>query len=571
MADASPPLAPQTSRDVVLRRMSTLLTERSSFDSHYRDLCDYFMPRRGRFGSTNGDRNRGQKKHQRVVTGMAVRASNTLASGFNSGLTSQARPWFRLTVADPQLADYTPVRRWLDDVAQRMRDVLSRSNFYTTLQPMYRELGVVATAPLGMLEDERDIVRFYNFTVGSYVLGQDDRLVVNTFGRPFELTVGQMVDRYGKDRVSTAVKNLYTSNKLDAKVPLQQLIQPNHEHLPGWKDMRGMPFRSVVIEAACDREWQQPLEDKGFHEFPILAGRWETMEETPYGTSCPGMDALGDNRQLQFTTTKAAELLDKGNTPPLQAPPGLQGKTVSLFPGAITYRPPTQGGDATVTPIYEPDPNWYRFTRESIKDIKQDIQEAFYVDLFRMLDQLQGVQPRNQLELTERREEKLLQLGPVLEQINGDTFDPLIDRLFNMMWRRGQIPPPPAELEGMALKVEYISIMAQAQRAVASGGIERFAMFVANLGKSFGPGALDKANTDQMVDDYAEAIGVHSRLVHSDEEVAEKREAVAQQQQMAQMAALAPAAKQGMDALAKAAGTVPAEGNVLSALAGAAG
>ena len=552
-------------RDRVLRRMAALKNDRSSFDAHWRDLGQYMLPRRGRwFESDRGQQ--GRKKHQKVINPRALRASGILASGMMSGLTSPARPWFRLTVADPELADFWRVRNWLDAVAQLMRDILARSNFYNTLPLMYRELGVFATAPVAMLEDARDVVRFYNFTVGSYYLGQDDRLMVDTFARDWTWTVSQVVGRYGLENCSKRVRDAYSTGKVDQPVRCVQLIDPNRSRVPDKADRTGMPFRSVVIEEGAEKG-EKALEDKGFNEFPILASRWETMDDTAYGTACPGMDALGDVRSLQFHEVKSAEILDKVNTPPLQAPGALQRQAVSLLPGQVTYRPPTQGQDAKVEPIYTPEPRALDYTEKKIQRIESAIDSAFFADLFLMLSNMAGVQPRNQLELMERKEEKMLVLGPVLEQLNTDTFDPAIDRLFNIMLRRNMLPPIPPELSGWPLKVEYTSVLAQAQKAIATGNMERFAAFVGQLA-TVDAQVVDKLNGDQMADDYADALGIPARQVNSDEQVAEMREAKAKQQQAAAMAAAAPALKQGVDAIAKAATTVPEDGSLASGMQG---
>lgn len=560
----------ETVRDLVNRRFAALDSERSSFIPHWHDLARFLLPRRGRFFDQK-TQDKGRKKHQAIVNNAGLFASRVLASGMMSGLTSPARPWFRLTVADPLIADRHDVRHWLDDVARRMRDVLSRSNFYTAMAPFYRELGVFGTSPVAMLEDERDVVRFYPFTVGTYYLGQDERLVTNTFGREFTLTAEQMIGRFGMDRVSATVRQAYQSNRLDQTFPVRQLIQPNTEYLPLWQGMRGMPFRSMIVEAAAANPSQPNavLEDKGFHEFPILAGRWEAMDDTAYGATSPGMDSLGDNRQLQFTEVKKDTILDKINDPPLSAPPGLQGKTVGLFPGAITFRPQVQGTNAAVSVIHTPDPRAYQFSSDQVEKIVSRIEAAFYVDLFLMLDRINGVQPRNMMELAERREEKLLMLGPVLEQLNSDVFDQMIDRLFAVMWRRGMIPLPPPVLQGAPLKVEYTSVMAQAQRAIATGNIERFGAFAGQLSAVFGPAVLDRVNADEMLDDYADAMGLPARHLRAEAEVQAIREGRAKQEQAAQMAAMAPAMKQGMDAMAKAAETVPKDGSIAQAMAGA--
>ena len=136
-------------------------------------------------------------------------------------------------------------------------------------------------------------------------------------------------------------------------------------------------------------------------------------------------------------------------------------------------------------------------------------------------------------EIDERHEEKLLMLGPVLERLHSELLDPLIDRTFNIMMRNNLMPEPPKELDGIDLKVEYISVMAQAQRAIGTGAIERLAGFVGNLAAAK-PEVLDKLDADQSIDEYAEMLGVPPKIVVSDDQVAKIRaqRAEMQKQQM---------------------------------------
>src|SRR5690606_36540354 len=112
------------------------------------------------------------------------------------------------------------------------------------------------------------------------------------------------------------------------------------------------------------------------------------------------------------------------------------------------------------------------------------IQRAFYEDLFLMIaqsDARRGSQPVTAREIDERHEEKLLALGPVLERTNDELLDPLIDRAYGLMEAAGLIPEPPEELDGVTLKVEYISIMAAAQKLVGVVGQDRFIQTVAPM------------------------------------------------------------------------------------------
>ena len=139
----------------------------------------------------------------------------------------------------------------------------------------------------------------------------------------------------------------------------------------------------------------------------------------------------------------------------------------------------------------------------------------------------------------------MILLGPVLEQLNQDLLDPLIDITFDMMLRQDLIPPPPPELEGIQLKVEYVSVMAQAQKAIALGGIERFmAFFERIVAATQDPSVSDKVDIDEVIDVYGDLNGIAPGIVRSDEDAAAIRQARADAaEKQAQMEATAQAAE----------------------------
>lgn len=144
-------------------------------------------------------------------------------------------------------------------------------------------------------------------------------------------------------------------------------------------------------------------------------------------------------------------------------------------------------------------------------------------------------QPPTAREVDERHEEKLLALGPVLEQLNQDLLDPLIDIAFDLMLRHNLIPEPPQQLQGIVLRVEYVSVMAQAQKLVDIAALERFAQFVQQLVSEAGdPSILDKVDFDELIDQYADRVSAPPHVVRSDKDVALIRRGRAQMQQQKQ-------------------------------------
>jgi hypothetical protein len=520
------------------KRRGALKMERDSFVAHWRDVSDFIMPRRSRFTVT--ERNRGDRRNRKIIDSTATLAIRNLQAGMMSGLTSPARPWFNLTTPDPDLTEFGPVKNWLSEVTRRMRTVFLKSNVYNALPLLYCDEGLFGTAAMAVLEDDEDVIRAYTYPVGSYCIAQNHRHSVDTFMREWAMTVRQLVDRFGIDSVSSTTKNLYNRGEYEVWVNVAHIIFPNPDFDSNALEAKYKRFSSVYWETGSNEG--EVLDNSGFDEFPVMAPRWNLTGEDVYGFS-PGMDALGDVQQLQAMQRRMIQAVDKMVMPPMVAPTSMQNKKASLLPGDITYVDGPQG-QAGFRPVHE-----VRMPLQELQVLIQEtqmrIKKCFYEDLFLML----ANSDRRQItarEIDERHEEKLLMLGPVLERQNEDLLDPLIDRTFAVMARRGLLPSPPKELEGIDLKVEYISIMAQAQKMVATSSIERFLGFVGNVTASY-PQAIDKVDLDQTIDEYADMTGVPPKIVRTDEDVAEIRKARAmaaeEQQRMAQFQQVAQGAK----------------------------
>jgi len=247
------------------------------------------------------------------------------------------------------------------------------------------------------------------------------------------------------------------------------------------------------------------------------------------------MVALGDIKQLQLGEKRSVQALEKMVNPPMVAPNSMKNAKASILPGDITYSPSATDGSG-FRPAHE-----IRFSITELENkqqqIRQRISRSFYEDLFLML----ANSDRRQItarEIEERHEEKLLALGPVLEQLNQDLLDPLIDNTFDILVRQGKIPDPPQEIEGIELKVEYISIMAEAQKLVGLGGIERFTRFASELLPIY-PEVKNKIDHNKLVSIYGEMTSLPPGILRSDEDTAaleaQQMEALKQQQQMEQM------------------------------------
>lgn len=525
MSEAATP-----SRDKMLARWAALKNERSSWMSHWSEISDYLMPRSGRFFTT--DRNRGEKRHNAIYDSTGIDALHVLGAGMMSGATSPARPWFRLTTSDPGLDESAAVKQWLAQVQRLMLMVFSKSNTYRALHSVYEELGGFGTGADIVLPDYNNVIHHYSLTTGEYALATDYRGQVNTIYRELDKTVGELVGEFGRDNVSQTVKNLYDRNKLDAWVTIIHAIEPRTERDTRMRDAKNMAFKSCYFEPGAAAG--QYLRESGFKTFPGVAPRWAVSGGDIYGNS-PGMQALGDIKQLQHEQLRKAQAIDLKTKPPLQMPTALKNAETDFLPGGSTFVDMTSpnGGIRTA---FEVNLDLSHLLAD-IQDVRERVRRAFYADMFLMLSS--GVNTQmTATEVAERHEEKLLMLGPVIERLHNELLDPLIEMTFERMLQAGIVPPPPDELQGMELNIEFVSMLAQAQRAVATNSVDRY---VSNLGAiaSFKPDVLDKFDSDKWADAYADMLGVDPDLVVPGERVAlirqERAKAAQAQQQMEMM------------------------------------
>lgn len=521
-----------TTQDKLYSRWGQLTKERASWLAHWKEISTFLLPRSGRFFVQ--DRDRGDRRYNKIVDSTGTRALRVLAAGMMSGMTSPARPWFRLSIADSDLAKHGPVKQWLNQNTILMRDVFARSNTYRALHSMYEELGAFGTNASILLPNFKNIVHHHPLTTGEFCIATNHLGEVNTLYREFQKPVSELVADFGYANVSNAVKNLYDRGTLDAWVTVIHAIEPRADRDPRMKDAKNKAWRSVYFEIGGDKG--RYLRESGFDSFPALGPRWATSGGDIYG-NCPGMEALGDIKQLQQEQLRKAQGIDYMTKPPLQMPATLKGRDVDSLPGGVTFVPPG-GPDSGIRTQFEVRIDLSHLLAD-IQDVRGRINGAFYADLFLMLAN-QTDSRMTATEVAERHEEKLLMLGPVLERLHNEMLQPMIDITFDRMVTAGVIPPPPPELAGQELNVEFVSMLAQAQQAVGTNSVDRFVMTLGNVAQ-FKPEVLDKLDADQWADSYSDMLGIDPSLIVPSDTVALIRKARAQAQAQAQQAEAAPA------------------------------
>jgi hypothetical protein len=517
-------------------RLAGLKRVRQSWLTHWAQLADYILPRRYQWLAQPNNQSRGSPINGRILDSTGTLAARTLASGMMNGITSPTRPWFRLRIEGTE-EDYE-VLGWLSDCEKRMMTVFAESNFYQAMAIMYFDLVVFGSACIIIYEDYDDVIHCFNPCLGEFSLDLNNKFEIGTVAREFTMTFCQLVEEFGETAVSEDVRLGYKDGgRKNQEKLVGHIIERNVGEGAGVA--KRFPFREVYWEIGSENT--RLLRARGFHDWPCLTPRWDVQSNDPYGRS-PGMDALGDIKQLQQETLRKGQAIDKMVNPPMLLDVQLKNSPMSLLPGGSTYISGLSRDREGARPVYTVMPPIAEMMQD-IREVQQRIKITFHNDLFTGITDLQTV--RTATEIDARREEKLVLLGPVLERIlsSREGLGSAIDRVWGIMWRGRLLPPPPQSLgeQTAHIQVDYISMLAMAQKGIATAAIEKLWGFAGNLA-AVKPAILDKLDADQTIDEYAAALGVPPKIVVGDEAVAQMRQEQAQAAQAQQMAAAVPPA-----------------------------
>lgn len=513
-----------------VRNTSAFLeAQKQDWEKAWQDVTQYVVPHKGTFSGFG----RKARFNSKIIDATASRAIRILAAGMQSGLTSPAQPWFRLRLLEKELMEYAPVRLWLDAVESRIYNELAHAGFYQAAHSMYSELAAFGSADMYLASDETKPFSFSCLTCGEFAWASDRYGKIDTVLRRSKMTVRQLAAQFGEEMLSATARRMLARDPYSS-VEVGHLVCPREgkslvgsdRKVPKLIGNKNMPWASITFEMGTDATGV--LNESGFMEFPHLCGRWDVTGTESYGHS-PAMDVMPDVKMLQEMAKSQLLAVHKVVNPPMRVPAGYK-QRLNLIPGAQNFVNSTQ--QDAVSPLYQINPD-IQAVSHKIDDVRRGIREGFFNDLFLMFTG-EGRSNITATEVLERSQEKMIMLGPVIERHQTEILDPLLARMLGVLQRSGRLPEAPEELEGRALQVEYVSVLAQAQKLAGSNAIRQLTEQVGRMATVV-PSVLDKLDFDQCVDELAATAGVPARVLRSDEEVAERRTAA--QEQAAQMQA----------------------------------
>lgn len=508
-------------------RFRQMMTDRQQWETRWKEIRDFQNPWAGMFSDTPDETDPARRRDLRMIDGTPYLAATTAAAGIMAGLTPPSRQWFRLTLEDAALADYVPMRRWLDDVQDLLTSAMSKSNFYNAVHSVYLELPF-GQAPMSIMPHPTMGVTCKPYTIGTYALDVGADGIVNTFAYKYKMSVLQLVEKFGLENLPQNLQEEYRRDNAGAtKHTVCWLIEPNDDRLPSGVGAKNMAFRSAYwIEGSNEDEM---LFVGGFRKFPIPVARWHVLGLMPYGIG-PGWFAEGDAKMLQVQYGDVSDGVSLSVRPPLKSTEAALAYGINQIPGGVTVVESTK--EAGVDPLYQVQLN-IRDAMSLTAETRQRIDKYYGADLFRMFDMMDKGQMTAR-EVIERSQEKLQILGPVVERMQYEFLSPIVERYFDILSQAGALPPLPPDLpnvEGQEIKLEYTSPLAQAQKMSGLTAIEQGVAFVANIAQ-ISPETVKKVDWLEAADRYLDMLGVPASIIRPDDQV--QQEIVAEQQQAAQ-------------------------------------
>lgn len=531
--------------------------ERREWEALFRDVGEYVAPRResmlDREGRPRPD-DEARSRRTRIINQTPTIALRTLVNGLFSGIVDPSDRWFRIEPQDKSLLEIGPVALWFDDVEQTLYDILAGSGFYAAMTIVLRELAAYGTAAVLQLEDFDRVNRFEPWLIGQYVAAADAAGRVHRACRTVDMTAEEMVEAFGRDAVGDNVRAAFDAGRLADRFRVHYLLEPGE----WWHDQGLLPAHFPVAAVHWQDGSDRLLRVGGFREMPLHVVRWEPTSGFAWGYG-PGIQALGDAKQLQALERDKLKAIQKVVDPPLQGPAVFAIDEDAGRPGHFTPTP-TADPNAGLRPVYQINPDLGAIMQE-IRTVERRLLELFYADLFLQMT----LSDRRQItarEVDERVAEKVQMLGPVISGLSRELLDPIITRLFAMLVRAsrplwpaaGILPPPPAEIAGQEMAIRYISPLHHAQRAARVNAVGRFVQFVSGLA-ALDSDALLKLDGAAAVDEMAQMLGVGPRVVRSDQDVEALRAARRQQQEAAAQLQQAQAAADVAQKIAPVVGT----------------
>ena len=463
------------------------------------ELSDYFLPRSVQFIARNT--RKPITKNRKIIDSTPLIALRNFSSGMMSGATSPTNRWFKTTFLNRNIENNYSLKKWCSIQEELTREILNNSNFYQCLPEIYKQLGVFGFGAMTIEPDFENVVNFRVLPIGSYYYSKNHKGKIDCFCRVYSQSAKNLCEQFGYG-ISEEIKKEAASNPLKL-YEVVHFVEENKNYRKKYLSSKYAKYVSATFLSSSS----EFLSLKGFSKFPYVVFETSISTDIDYPQESPAINALADVRQLMTMVKEYAKAVKKIVCPTYKGPSSLKNKKMVDIPGAYIEEDENGRG---ISPIYEVNPKILELKQEK-DELKQTIKEHFYNDLFAMILSTSSNKTRTATEVNELKEEKMVLLSPLLEQIHS-ALRQILNWIYDEEIRVGIIKPPFGEdknSKSYKFKIEFVSTLAQAQKVNNISSIERFTTFVSNIANAIDPTLKSKLDGEKIIEDYASFANIN--------------------------------------------------------------
>jgi hypothetical protein len=492
-------------------------------------ILDYVMPRKADVVTL---RTKGEKRTEVLFDSSAITANNLLAASLHGTLTSPSLPWFSIKLRDEELNKNRDVQLWLEDTGRKMYDTFNETNFNTEVHELYLDLCSIGTAAIFVEEAnegfDKNGIHFNTLHIAEYYIQENVNGKVDTLYRKYKLTARQAVQEFGEKNVGEKILTA-AKEKPDQKFNFIHAVEPTEDYKRATgKSLTKLPYHSCHV---CEED-KMVVRTGGYNEFPYLVPRWSKATGEIFGRS-PSYNALPDIKTLNKAVEIGLKAWAKAIDPPLLVQDdGVIGRVRTTPAGITVVR-----NDGAVKPLQIAS-NW-QITDLKENQLRTAIRQAFYSDQLQLQDgpQMTATEVQVRYELMQRL------LGPTLGRFQTEFLNPLIERVFGIMYRAKSLNEAPSIIGDTKIDIEYVGPLARSQRMEEAVAIERLYQLAMSIGQ-IDPSIMDNIDHDEAIRMRAKLLGVPKTIMKDINDVNDMREQRAMMQQAQQQAQLQQAQAQ---------------------------
>lgn len=463
MAEHKPNDSKELAKDI-LRIFRSLKAKRQPFEALWQEVARYAGPLW--FGWTGKPEHPVQRDVEILDTEIR-RATRVYKAGMLSGACGATTRWFGLEFEDPDFNKWAQARRsgaakaWLQKLESTYYADLWKAGYYREKELGFEQKGLFGWESMYLDESVAGGMRFNCRPLHECYIDRDYNDVVDRHFRAFTMTARDMEAKWGKANLPERVRrclNDTTGKDEETKFNVVHAVFPRQDRTESVL-RNNMPYASFYV---LDDDEGQVIAEGGYEEMPYIVSRSYRLPNTPYCYSC-GTEAIADVKMANEMKRLLLEAGQLSVAPPYLVPDDGFIDRFSFKPRALNYyRKDGQSSAADFQPLQlGGDP---RFDLELFKSTREDINQAFYTDLFLSVQRrISSGSTPTATEITELAGERMFLLAPLLVNEQVESFEPTFDRMFALKLRRGEIPDMPLDVQGRDFKAVFTSPLMRAQ------------------------------------------------------------------------------------------------------------